>query len=433
MTSLDKITRRLHTAVKNGDTELTLSLIKQGASVTQKERFGYPPLHIAVRRGHTELALSLIEHGASVNQEGGNGRYICLPLHIAVRHGHTELALSLIEQGASVNQEDRLGNLPLHIAAKDDHTEVAVSLIEHGASVNRKDSFGDLPLHIAVKNGYNELALSLIKHGASVKKADGDGNLPLCICIEHGHFELVRSLIKHGASVNQSDKHGVLPIKLYFDKLIGDTKHFNGVIFTMLIPGRNMDILKTICQILYFTISNDTGKEHKLEVLSSMLHKLIQYLILVEPLCITIRWEYYYFRMELNQHVIVADASLKAVYLCSVIVILSGCNVSVVDAIAPQLSPMRTLNLARADYLLQASAIDDLWNAQKQKTGVVRKLQALCVQKTRQSMHSLSDESFQSLLVPPHLQKMLMLQDIADVLFEGYKMWPKCMPIEELI
>ena len=193
-----------------------------------------------------------------------------------------------------------------------------------------------------------------------------------------------------------------------------------------------MDIFEIICQIFNERNPGDTGEEHQLQILSSMIHKLIQHFILVEPLTITIEKDIPYFEMKLNLSVIVCRASLKTVYLCSGLLILLGCNVSFVDIDqALQLSYLGT-SATTAEYLLQADAIDDLWNAYKQKTGV-RKLQALCIQKTRQSMHSLSDESFQSLPVPPHLQNMLMLQDIADVLFEGYKMWPKHMPIEELI
>ena len=49
------------TRVSDGFVDL---LISQGASVSQED----PPLHCAVREGNTDLALSLIKHGASVNQ-----------------------------------------------------------------------------------------------------------------------------------------------------------------------------------------------------------------------------------------------------------------------------------------------------------------------------------------------------------------------------
>ena len=574
MNSVDEITQSVHTAVKHGDTELTLSLIEQGAYVNQEDRHGNTPLHIAAKHGHTELGLSLIKQGASVNQEDGD-RYP--PLHIAVIHGHTELALSLIKHGASVNQQDKNGDLPLHNAVECGHTELALSLIKHGACVNQGDRFRDLlplhravnfcdteytpsliehgasidrennkgyaPLHLAIELGHIEIALSLIEHGASVNQKNSKGYPPLHLAIEHGHIEIALSLIKHGASgdqantsgdivlhkavrdghtelvdsmlkhgasvnnidrsgypplhiavqhglvelshllikhgasVNKKDrfgcpplhfavqlgvnelphlliKHGAsvnqlssessgrlqmqnlyifkyLPITYYIENINKDAARYNDEIFTDLIPGGNMNILKTICQIFG---GSDSGEEKLSNAVSSMLSKLIHRLILEEPLSLTIRKEPYsnHFKIELNQHLIIVRAPLKTVYLYSVLVILLGCNASFVDAILPELSPLHLGIVKTADYVPQLYSIVDLLNDYKQRTGV-RKLQALCIKKTRQFMYSRTDESFQSLPVPPRLQNMLMLQDIAKVVFEGYKMWPKCIPIEELM
>ena len=191
-----------------------------------------------------------------------------------------------------------------------------------------------------------------------------------------------------------------------------------------------MDILRNICLILQAREPVGTGKERKLEVLSNMLHKLIQHLILGEPWSVTIRG-YYSFEMQLNQDFIISGNSLKAVYLCSVLVILLRLNVSAANAIAPPPSSpyfyIRSATTAQNAFWAQATV--DLLNAYKHKT-TVRKLQTLCIRVTRQSMYRLDDESFQSLPVPPYLQKMLKLQDIADALFEGYKMWPKCMSVQ---
>ena len=406
----------LHISVEHGHTELALSLIKHGASVNQNNRLGDLPLHIAVKHGHTETVLSIIRHGASVNQLDGHGD---LPLHIAVEHGLTELALSLIKHGATVNQGDKFEELPLHIAVQNGHRELAVLLIKHGTSMNQKDRFGDVPLHIAVNNGRTEVALSLIKHGSSLKQTNRFGDTELHIAVKNGHTELAILLIKYGTFI---------PITYYIEKVNEDTKYFNVEIFTKLIPKNNIEILKTICQILEASENWDTRKESNLVVLSNMLHQLIQHLILNKPLSISIKGEYY-FELNVNRHIIINWRPVKYVYLCSLLVILLRCNVSVVIAMVPSIS---TCSGTRAENLLQAHAIVDLLNAYKQKT-IVRKLQTQCIQKTRQSMYRLIDESFQSLPVPLYVQKMLMLQDIADVLFEGWKMWPEWMSIEDLI
>ena len=297
--------------------------------------------------------------------------------------------------------------------------DIALHVINLGANMNER-------LQLAVIHGNTELAFSLIEKGASVNQGDRFGGFPLHIALRYGHTELAHSLIKHGASVNQEDRYGRLPVSWCVHGGTANDADLHDEILTKLIPGGNMDILKTICQIFRYSLSTGTGKEHTLECLSSMLHKLIQHLIVVETLSITMRKDICGFKFNINQHVIVSYPypPVEAIYLCSVLFILLGCNVSHVDAIAS--------HCLKSPYLADAHAIDALWNNYKQKTGV-RELQALCIQKSRQFMNSLTDESFQSLPVPSYLQKMLMLQDIADVLFEGYKMWPKRICIEELM
>ena len=117
--------------------------------------------------------------------------------------------------------------------------------------------------------------------------------------------------------------------------------------------------------------------------------------------------------------------------MCSVLVILLGCDVSSVGSIVPQLPSLET-STAIPDYLQKAYAIDDLWNAYKQKA-VVKTLQALCIQKTRLSMNSLTDESFQSLPVTCRARSLLKLRDATHLLCEAYQMLPKFMAIEELM
>ena len=154
--------------------------------------------------------------------------------------------------------------------------------------------------------GHSELALSLILHGASVNE-EYHGELPLHTAVERGHSELILSLIEHGASVNidQTDKYvqGILPITYYADNVKEDAKHFNNAIFTQLIPGSGIDIFKTIFRICEEGKPCNTGEESNLKALSSMLYKLIQYLILVEPLTIIVEQrfrDFERFQMLLN-------------------------------------------------------------------------------------------------------------------------------------
>ena len=227
----------------------------------------------------------------------------------------------------------------------------------------------------------------------------------------------------------------VLPIEQYIDMYTG---HSPDKLFSQLIPADNMDILKAICTLLKREIEGSgVEKEHRREVLSSMLHTLIRKLKCFESLSMTmmIREEYdreaeynrdMYF-LEVNQHLITKDyVSFKAVYLCSVLLILLGCDINVTGFNIKQ-----SAFAENPEHVNHASAIEELWDSYN-KNKCVKRLQALCIQKTRQSMHNFADVSFESLPVPSSIRKLLMLHDIADFLFEAYQMWPKCMPIENV-
>ena len=326
----------LHVASRFGHVNIAVYLNGQEARVNQEDGYQNLPLHIAIDCGHTNLASSLMELGSSLNQEDVN---CCLPLHLAVSHGYAEIALSLIRHGASVNQNNVYGNLPLHLAhtqVKQGHTDLALSLIEHGASVNQEDGDDDLPLHLALREGRIELAFSLIKLGASVNHKDGSEDLPLQLAVEHGYTDLAKSLIMLGASVNQENGRGHLPVVLCINKC------FNEELFLKLIPGNSMDILKAMCDI-FRKETEPSGKE----ILFKALTQLLQRLILIDPLSITIKLKQWYgsrdihmkLKVNLNQQPLkLGVASFKPVFLCSVLLILVGCDVSFPDAIVPRLS-----------------------------------------------------------------------------------------------
>ena len=435
--SCEKKVLPLHVAAECGHTDIVLHLMKLGASLNKKDRHGDVPLHLAVENEHVELAVSLLEHGSSVNQ---NDRYGRLPLHLAMLHNNSKLSLSLIKHGSFVNQSDRYGRLPLHIAMLRNNSKLTLSLIEHGSFVNQSDSHGRLPLHLAVMHGNTELAISLIKHGASVNQVDGLKGLPLHLALKHNHTELALSLTNHGASVNHKDGLGHLPIAYYLDK----EAHFNGELFAKLIPASTMTILKVMFEILGKQKVTDKGKGKSGAVLSIMLHHLMQHLRLTEPFPVTFEirkqtlgdfgtsYEVIIIADQPNNEIIThKEMTPKQLYLTSLLFILFDCNVLRPDI--DTVTPPHLFNYPASAqrHLLHAKAIDKLWNTYKQKD--VRRLQTLCIQEARQSMRSLTSESFQSLPVPFRLRKLLMLYDVADVLCEAFQMWPKYISIENIM
>lgn len=86
----------LHHAVKDGNLEMSIFLIDNGADIDVKNNSGDSALHNACCRGYKKIAKYLISKGALINQIG----YECTPLQLTMHHCQYELIKNLINYGA---------------------------------------------------------------------------------------------------------------------------------------------------------------------------------------------------------------------------------------------------------------------------------------------------------------------------------------------
>ena len=68
----------LHWSSKNGDLEMSKLLMRAGAKVDIKCRFGMTPLHLAAKHGFLPVCQLLVENGADIN---ANDDSKMTPLH----------------------------------------------------------------------------------------------------------------------------------------------------------------------------------------------------------------------------------------------------------------------------------------------------------------------------------------------------------------
>ena len=109
---------------------LAISLLKQGANVNAREKWGFTPLDLAAGVDASATAEVLLKQGANVNDK--ENKTVSTPLHTAAKAGASATAKVLLKQGANVNARDYWGFTPLHWAAGKDAAETAKLLLNRG-------------------------------------------------------------------------------------------------------------------------------------------------------------------------------------------------------------------------------------------------------------------------------------------------------------
>ena len=132
-------------------------LIKHGADINKKARFGKTPLNHAVGGGSRAACELLIKHGAALDARNWNGGTL---LHEAAFWGQPELIPFFVDKGVEVDNPGKGGSTPLVYATnrarwmKEDEKrapflECIRTLLHHGANPDTKNKDGQSARSIA--------------------------------------------------------------------------------------------------------------------------------------------------------------------------------------------------------------------------------------------------------------------------------------------
>jgi ammonium transporter Rh len=139
----------LHIAASEGHLEVLQELIKEGANVHAKDRFGSTPLDDAIHGGHRVCAETLKLAGAT----HGGLQKLEARLITAAANGSLDEVRTLLETTPSlVNCADYDRRTALHLSIAEGHVEVAKLLLQYGANAKAEDRFGVTPLYEAQKH-----------------------------------------------------------------------------------------------------------------------------------------------------------------------------------------------------------------------------------------------------------------------------------------
>ena len=388
---------------------VTAGLDVNGTSYNYYNKKGQTCLHDAIESGHFNAVRWLVEHGADFNAKV-NGK-TCL--HSAIDSGHYNAVKLLLEHGADCNAKVN-GQRCLHSAIDSGHYDVVRLLVEHGAdcnAMNHKNFRHKTPIVSLASRPNVPLDLfDLLRTPENLK--DGTGKcLPLYEALHHDCINSALYLISLGAEVNKADGYyECLPIECYVGcanaaYIIKKRFEFHEELFIKLLPPSCMNTFNIIHEIMLNNFEPD--------VASKMVYPLLQRHIKTGNISLGIRT----YRKQ--------DDEYQMFYLKSLLVLLLDLDVTLMYGIAEF-----TKSVTDESW---KQAVIDIWEAYDQRHGKVKSLFKLCIQCTRKSMSSLDDDSFQSLPLPSKIQNFLKLRDVAEIICEAWKLWPKCVIVQDIV
>jgi ankyrin repeat protein len=135
---LEKETKDLFNAAKQGDLQKVEECLRKGAHVNAQNTGHETPLHIAAEKGYKDVSEILLENGANIEMQDIIG---WMPLHIAAANGHLEVVKVSLKRITDRNQfiklnvgDDKVASL-LQLAAQNHHLQIVDALLAKGASL----------------------------------------------------------------------------------------------------------------------------------------------------------------------------------------------------------------------------------------------------------------------------------------------------------
>jgi ankyrin repeat protein len=193
-------------AAQKGDIAEAEKLLKSGELVSQKTIGNQTALHIAAAEGQVDMVIWLLSQGADADAKDQNGK---TPADFAVSQGHAQTAQLIldsiklfkdekqayktgdIEALRKLSLQDVSKHTVLHLMVTAGDVKLVKSEIKTGADVNSQTVHGFTPLHNAVISGNIEICNLLIEAGADVNLVDIYNNSPLYYAVFYQNKELV--------------------------------------------------------------------------------------------------------------------------------------------------------------------------------------------------------------------------------------------------
>lgn len=185
------------------DEEAALALVKSGAAVDAKDRYGETVLELACRAVLPDLVALLLRRGALEKAEDRNRTLSTLVLCYGsddVLEDSVRIAEQLVENGVDVEAIDDEGRTPLMMAANRNNLPLVKFLLSKGADVNAQDAKDANRLSVLMYAQHPEMVQYLLENGAdpSIRTAYGENAYEVQLRNSHQkHYQEMAEMLKH--------------------------------------------------------------------------------------------------------------------------------------------------------------------------------------------------------------------------------------------
>lgn len=163
----------LVSAATHGEMEMVKTLLKGGASVNERDNFGFNAILRALQNKQDEVAdLLLARQDLDLNAQGSTGITVLMSY---VGRDRADVVEKLLARKPDVNLQDDDGDTALHLAAPRGNLTILETLLANGANPNAKNKLGGTPLMWAGVYGHEQAARLLLEKGANPGLKDEDG------------------------------------------------------------------------------------------------------------------------------------------------------------------------------------------------------------------------------------------------------------------
>ena len=182
--------------VSAGSVEIFCNMVYAGFNPLQRNKYGLTALHMALKKGNKELALYIIkQYPELIHVTGQYGRSA---LHFAAEGGSMTLLRYLIDMGEDTRYVDDHGETILHMACLCGQDDAVMYLTRHHKHLlHIKNNNGKTALHLTSVGGNVYIFKHLVSAGLDVHDRDNHMNNMLHYACYRRNHEMIEYLLQH--------------------------------------------------------------------------------------------------------------------------------------------------------------------------------------------------------------------------------------------